>query len=250
MEDIISIIIPVHNAGAFIEETVESVLAQSVGNWELILVENGSTDDSVEKLNRLSELDSRIKVIDLHESASAARARNAGIDASSGRYIAFLDADDLWRIEKLEKELNFLKSKNAAFVFTGYEFGDDEAKPTGKIVKVPESINHTQAMKNTTIFTSTVMFDTKLVDKEELHMPEIKSEDTALWWKVLRKGYLAYGLDENLVIYRRPSKSLSSNKFEAIRRIWYLYRKWEQLSFIKSAWYFMHWAARAVIRRI
>ena len=229
---------------------MESVLAQSVDNWELILVENGSTDDSVEKLNRLSELDSRIKVIDLHESASAARARNAGIDASSGRYIAFLDADDLWKPEKLAREIRFMQESNAAFAFTGYEFGDENAVPTGKIVHVPETLNHKQAMKNTTIFTSTVMFDTNLIDKEKLFMPNIKSEDTALWWSILKQGYLAHGLDENLVIYRRPAKSLSSNKIEALRRIWNLYRKWEKLSFFKSCWYFINWAFRAVGRRI
>ena len=250
MEDKVSIIIPVHNAGDFIEETVQSVLDQEFDNWELLLIENGSTDDTLDKINRLSESDTRIKVLDLKESASAAKARNAGVKASDGRYIAFLDADDLWKTDKLSKELEFIKEKNAAFVFTGYEFGDSDAKPTGKIVTVPESIDHKQAMKNTTIFTSTVMFDTTLIDREKIEMPDIKSEDTALWWKILREGYLAYGLNENLVIYRRPNKSLSSNKFEAIKRIWYLYRKWEKLSFIKSAWYFVNWAVRAVGRRI
>ncbi|MBO4347624.1 MAG: glycosyltransferase family 2 protein [Lachnospiraceae bacterium] len=250
MEDKVSIIIPVHNAGNYIEDTVRSVLDQTFTDWELILVENGSTDDSKEKLEKIGTLDTRIKVMSLTEASSAAKARNAGIKEAAGRYITFLDADDLWRENKLERELAFMKDKNAAFVFTGYEFGDSDAKPTGKTVRVPETLDHKGAMKNTTIFTSTVMFDTDLVDKELIDMPDIKSEDTALWWKILREGFIAYGLDENLVIYRRPVKSLSSNKFEAIKRIWYLYRKWENLSFIKSAWYFANWAVRAVGRRI
>ena len=249
-KDTVSIIVPVYNAEKFITETVESVLRQTLEDWELILSENGSTDNTVELLKELEKRDSRIHVLLLGDNVGAAAARNAGMKAATGRYIAFLDADDLWKADKLEKELAFMKEKNAAFAFTGYEFGDEQAVPTGKIVRVPETLNHKQAMKNTTIFTSTVMFDTALIGKEKLEMPGIKSEDTALWWKVLREGYLAYGLDENLVIYRRPGKSLSSNKMEAVRRIWYLYRKWEKLGLFKSLWYFLHWAVRAVARRV
>ena len=120
MEDKVSIIIPVHNAGNYIEDTVRSVLDQTFSGWELILVENGSTDDSKEKLEKIGTLDTRIKVMSLTEASSAAKARNAGIKEAKGRYIAFLDADDLWRENKLERELAFMKDKNAAFVFTGY----------------------------------------------------------------------------------------------------------------------------------
>lgn len=115
---------------------------------------------------------------------------------------------------------------------------------------MPEKLNYKQALKNTTIFTSTVLFDTERIPRKLLEMPRVKSEDTALWWKVLKNGYTAYGLDENLVRYRRVGKSLSSNKFEAIRRIWNLYRKVEGLGFLESAWNFCFWAARAVLRRI
>ena len=246
----ISIIVPVHNAEKYIEETVSSVLSQTYPDWELLLVENGSTDKTNDKLEEIMKWDKRIRVFHFTKGASAARARNEGLRYSEGRYIAFLDADDIWKSEKLKKELKFLKKHNAAFVFTGYEFADENGKPLGKIVRVPHTLNHKQAMKNTTIFTSTVMFDTVLIPKENLRMPEIKSEDTALWWQVLRGGIIAYGLDENLVLYRRPGKSLSSNKIEALRRIWNLYRKFEKLSIVKSAWYFVNWAVRAVFRRI
>ena len=246
----VSIVVPVYNAENYIRQTVQSVLDQTYTNWELILVENGSSDNSAEVLKELELKDARIRILDMKDNVGAARARNAGTDAAEGKYLAFLDADDLWRADKLEKEIAFLEEKNALFVFTGYEFGDENAKPTGKIVKVPETINHKQAMKNTTIFTSTVMFDLSVLGKEKLHMPVIKSEDTALWWSVLKEGVLAYGLNENLVIYRRPAKSLSSNKIEALRRIWNLYRKWEKLNFFVSCWYFVNWAVRAVFRRI
>ena len=249
-EVLVSIITPVYNAEKFIANTVDSVLAQTVDKWELILAENGSKDGTKKVLEELRQKDSRIKVMYLGDNVGAAKARNAGIKKASGRYIAFLDADDLWNENKLKDQIRFMEKKNAAFSFTGYEFGTEAAEPTGKIVHVPESLTYRQALKNTTIFTSTVMFDTRKIAKEELFMPAIKSEDTALWWQILRSGKKAYGLNKNLVLYRRPAKSLSSNKLEAVRRIWYLYRKWEKLNVFQSAWYFIHWGARAVKRRI
>ena len=248
MEDKVSVVIPVHNAEKFISDTVESVLGQTYENIEIILCENNSTDSTKEILSKIDN--PRVKVLNLTDVSDAAGARNAGVKKAEGRFIAFLDADDLWDKEKIKKQLEFMKEKGAAFSFTGYEFGNEEAKPLGKIVKVPESITYKEALKNTTIFTSTVMFDMNYLTKEDIKMPNIKSEDTALWWKLLRENTKAYGLNENLVIYRRPSKSLSSNKFEAIKRIWYLYREWEKLSLVKSAYYFVGWAFRAVLRRI
>ena len=144
----------------------------------------------------------------------------------------------------------FMEETKAAFSFTGYEFADENGKGLGKIVRVPQTISYKEALKNTTIFTSTVMFDLEQIPKSELEMPQIKSEDTALWWRVLRGGRLAYGLDENLVKYRRAGKSLSSNKLEAIRRIWNLYRKAEGMSIASSAYHFCFWAVKAVRRRI
>ena len=135
-------------------------------------------------------------------------------------------------------------------MFTGYEFADENGKGTGKIVRVPETITYKEALKNTTIFTSTVMFDMEKLPKEQLQMPLIKSEDTALWWKILRQGTVACGLNENLVKYRRAGKSLSSNKLEALRRIWNLYRKAEGMSIPASAMHFCFWAVNAVKRRV
>ena len=143
-----------------------------------------------------------------------------------------------------------MSEKNAAFAFTGYEFVDENGRGTGKVVRVPETLTYRQALKNTTIFTTTVMFDTEKIDKTLLEMPIIKSEDTALWWKVLKNGYIACGLDENLAKYRRAGKTLSSNKLEAMRRIWNLYRKAEGMGVLSSAWHFCFWAVRAVKRRV
>ena len=252
MDELISIIVPVYNAEKFIRETMDCVIAQTYPCWELLLVEDGSRDNSVEIIKTYirDSGEKRIRLICQPENMGAAKARNRGLQEAKGRYIAYLDADDLWLPEKLEHELAFIREKDAAFVFTGYEFADENGKGTGKIVHVPETLNYRQALSNTTIFTTTVMFDTQKISKELLEMPVIKSEDTALWWKVLRNGYTAFGLDENLVKYRRPGKSLSSNKLEAVRRIWNLYRKAEGMGVLDSAWHFCFWAVRAVSRRL
>lgn len=248
----VSIIVPVYNVEKYIVETVDSVRAQTYGNWELLLVNDCSTDDTVQVIEGYLEQvkDERIRLIHQQTNGGAAKARNTGLAKSEGRYVAYLDSDDLWEPEKLEHQIAFMQDKAIAFSFTGYEFADENGKGLGKIVRVPVTLNYRQALKNTTIFTTTVMFDSKKISKDLLEMPEVKSEDTALWWKVLRNGYVAYGLDENLVKYRRVGKSLSSNKLEAIRRIWNLYRNVEGLGLFPSIWNFCFWAVRAVVRRV
>lgn len=249
---LVSIIVPVYNVQKYIVETMDCVRAQTYSNWELLLVEDCSTDETVRVIEAYlqSTADERIRLIRQPANGGAAKARNTGLAQAKGRYIAYLDSDDLWEPEKLARQLAFMKEKDAAFGFTGYEFADENGQGLGKVVRVPETLNYKQALKNTTIFTTTVMFDTDKISKDLLDMPLVKSEDTALWWKVLRNGYMAYGLDENLVRYRRAGKSLSSNKLEAIRRIWHLYRKVEGLNLFRSMYNFCFWAARAVIRRV
>lgn len=250
-KELVSIIVPVYNAGAYIRETISMVQAQTYGNWELLLVDDGSVDDSRQRISECMDMgDDRIRLISKPQNEGAARARNTGIEAAKGRYIAFLDADDLWMPDKLEKELAFMREKQAAFVFTAYEFGDEHAKGTGKVVQVPPELTYFKALSRTVIFTTTVLLDTDRTGRELIRMPEVKSEDTATWWKILRNGFTAYGLNEVLAIYRRPAKSLSSNKLEAIRRIWNLYRKQERLSLLYSIYNLFFWAFRATLRRI
>ena len=247
----VSIIVPVYNAARYIAETIEMVNAQTYKDWELILVDDASKDDSVAVIeNIIKSQGKRIRLIRKNKNEGAAAARNSGIDAAAGQYIAFLDADDIWRPEKLEKQIRFMEEKEAAFSFHSYEFGDEEAKPTGKIVRAPEKLNFRQALSRTVIFTTTVMFDIDRIGKEIIHMPQVPSEDTATWWRILKSGYIAYGLDENLAIYRRPKKSLSSNKLLAVERIWFLYRNIADISVPESIFYFVGWAVRAAFRRI
>lgn len=252
MNELVSIIMPAYNAEKYIGAAIESVLRQTWRKWELIIVDDGSEDGTAKLIENeiIHKKDCDIRLLRQPCKGGAAEARNRGLREAKGRYIAYLDADDLWMEEKLEKEIDFMRSRGAAFAFTGYEFMDEHARRTGKVVRVPETLQYRQALSNTTIFTTTVMFDTEKISRELLEMPHIKSEDTALWWKILRNGYTACGLNENLALYRRAGKTLSSNKLEAICRIWRLYRDAEGLGIARSAWHFCFWAVRAVKRRV
>lgn len=294
MKELVSIIVPVYRAAAYIAETIAMVEAQTWQDWELILVDDCSPDNSAEVIRNtlrkqagwdnaarqscegvqaevLMDADGQAEVLTAagvrtemftgaggqpvmllqkQKNEGAARARNTGLDMAQGRYIAFLDADDVWYPEKLEREMRFMREKEAGFVFTAYEFGDSQARPTGRVVHVPERLTYRQALSRTVIFTTTVLFDRKRIPDRLLRMPAVASEDTATWWQILREGYTAWGLNEVLAVYRRPAKSLSSNKAEAVRRIWNLYRRQEKLSVAASAGYFIMWAYRATKRRI
>lgn len=246
----VSIVVPVYNAKRFLKETIACIQRQTYTNWELLLVDDCSSDGSRELIQEYEAQDDRIHLLCANVNQGAARSRNQGVMAANGQYLCYLDADDVWVDEKLSKEIDFLRTKDAAFIFSGYEFADEQAVGLGKIVRVPETITYKQALKNTTIFTSTVMFDLTKLSKDMVTMPIVASEDTATWWKILKTGVTAYGLDENLVRYRRSSNTLSSNKWIAIKRIWNLYRRQEQLALLPSVYYFICWAKGAVLRRI
>ena len=248
--DMVSIVVPVYNAERFLPETIGLVQKQTYRDWELILVDDCSSDNGAAIVCQYAKDDTRIRLIQQEVNAGAARSRNLGISQANGRYLCFLDADDIWTSQKLEKELAYMKEKKAAFVFTGYEFADAKGEGLGKIVHVPETISYEQALKNTTIFTSTVMIDRDKIADTDIYMPQIASEDTATWWHILKKYQIGYGLDENLVRYRRTEGTLSSNKLVAIQRIWGLYRRQEKLSWCKSIYCMFFWAFRAVLRRV
>lgn len=250
-EELVSIVVPVYNSEKFIKETVETVRAQDYQNWELLLVNDCSTDNSKDEIKKYEKEDSRIRLIDLKENSGAAIARNTGMKEAKGKYIAFLDADDLWKNTKLKKQIEFMQKNDYEFTYTGYEFADENGNKLGKVVKVPEKINYKQALKNTTIFTSTVMFNVDKLGKELINMPNVRrGQDTATWWKVLKTGIIAYGLQESLSMYRRSNNTLSSNKIKALKRTWNLYRNVERLSFFSSLYNFAWYCFNAVKRRI
>lgn len=240
----VSVIIPMHNSSKHIKECLESVINQTYKNIEIIVVDDASSDNSVEIVTSIN--DSRIKILKLKQNVGAAIARNKGIEIAIGDYICFLDSDDYWKLDKIEKQVRFIEANNYMFIYSGYEF---LKKNKTHIAHVPLSINYSQALKNTTIFTSTVMFNMQYLKKEEIYMPNVESEDTATWWQVLKKEIKAYGINEPLAIYRVGEKSLSSNKIKALKRTWNLYKR-ENISYIRKVYCFIFYIINAIKRRI
>ena len=159
MNEMVSVVVPVYHAEKYIEETMDCVCAQTYLNWEMLLVVDGPEDPTVEVIRKYLEKtgEKRIRLFIQDKNQGAALARNRGVAEAKGRYIAYLDADDLWMPDKLEKEVNFMKQKDAAFAFTGYEFADENGKGTGKVVKVPEKLTYKEALKNTCILEKRVV---------------------------------------------------------------------------------------------
>jgi len=248
---LVSIVVPVYNAGPYLTAAVESVMAQSYGRWELILVDDKSTDDSRARMAQLAEADPRVRPIYLEANSGAAVARNLGIMSAEGKYLAFLDADDLWRPTKLEQQLEFMLRTGSSFTFTGYEFADPTGRSSGKRVRVPARITYPEALRNTVIFTSTVMLDLSRLGKDLVQMPNVRrGQDSATWWKILRTVPEANGLDVGLSLYRRTKGTLSSNKVIALRRTWRLYREVEQLPLHTSVDCFVRYMINATMRRL
>ena len=232
---LISIITPVFNCERYIEETIDCVLAQTYKNWELILVDDYSTDNCVSIIKEKYLIDKRIQLILNSENSGVAVSRNKGIKASKGIYLCFLDSDDLWKSTKLEIQYSFQFENNYAFTYTTYEQFKDGVV-IGKI-KAKPSLTYTDLLKTCSIGCSSVMIDTNQFS--QIEFPNIKKrQDFALWLKLLKKVEKAYGLDEPLTIYRLRNDSISSNKFKAALYQWHVYFKVEKLGFLKSVYFF------------
>lgn len=245
----VSIITPMYNCEKFIDETIQSVVNQSYENWELILIDDCSSDKTVEIAENYIEKDKRIKLIKLKNNSGAAVARNTGISESTGRFIAFLDGDDLWEYDKLEKQIAFMMENNIGFSFTSYKVINEDGINLNKDVRVPKSIDYDGLLKNTIIGCLTVVLDKEIVG--EVKMPLIRTrQDFATWLSILKKGHIAYGIDETLSRYRVVPGSISSNKLKAAKRNWYVYRKIEKLSLFKSLYVFTGYSINAVIKRL
>ena len=241
----ITIITPMHNSSKHIVECLESVINQTYKNIEIIVVDDASTDNSLELVKNIK--DNRIKVIELKENVGAGMARNKGIEAATGNYIAFLDSDDYWVLDKLERQVQFMEENNYTFIYGGYDYLKNGRR---KKAKVPKSMNYNQLLRNHAIFTSTVMLNMERLKKEDILMPNLRrGQDYGTWWNILKKGITAYAITDTIAIYRVGEKSLSSNKFKATNRTWHLFKR-EKLSLIKRLFYFSCYSFNAVKRRI
>ena len=238
--DLVSIITPAYNAEKFINETIESVIAQTYEKWEMIIVDDCSTDSTREIIKKYIAKDNRIKLIKLEVNSGPAVTRNTAIKNSCGRYLAFLDSDDQWLPEKLERQLAFMKSNSVAFSFSKYVNVNEEGESLGKVVSIPDKVTYNQLLKQNVIGCLTVILDTDVIDGVE--MVNIRSrQDYTLWLNLTKRGYQAYGFQEVLAKYRIVDQSLSSNKIKMARQNWKVYREIEKLGTIKSIWYFMHY---------
>lgn len=249
--DKVSIITPSYNSSKYIEETIISVINQTYQNWEMIIVDDCSSDNTCKIISKFSKKDSRIKLISLKENFGAANARNVALNHSTGRFIAYLDADDLWSSTKLKDQISFMKRKNYGFSCASYEVIDSEGVSLDKIVKMKEVVDYKGFLINNLLQTVGIMIDLDIVDKKYLQMPNMKRrQDAATWLQILKVGYKCYGMDNVLCKYRRVSGSLSSNKFKAVKGVWYLYRKVENLDLVFSCYCFVRYSFLAVWKRI
>ena len=249
MNSLVSIITPCYNSSKFIEDCINSVLAQTYTNWEMIIVDDFSTDNSKEKITVLSENDTRIKTIFLDKNIGAAKARNIAISKAKGKYIAFLDSDDLWMPAKLEDQIYFMQKKDIAFSYTTYQSISEDGNKLFSFVKAPGIMTYTSYLKNTIIGCLTVVIDRDKTGNFE--MPNIRSShDMALWLLIMKRGFPGYALDENLAKYRFVSNSNTSSKLRAAKDVWKVYREIEKLSFFYSTWCFLNYAFNAFLKRI
>lgn len=249
MTPLVSIIMPCYNAERYIAQSIESVLAQSYQNWELIITDDASTDKSVEIISKYSKNDDRISVMVPDEHQGIARTRNMSISRARGRFVAFLDNDDLWKPEKLEKQIKFMLEKEIGFSYTSYELVDQDGITKNKIIQTQGVVDYKKYLRNTIIGCGTVMIDRDIVGHFGMPINDT-SDDMAAWLSILRRGFKAYPLDEVLLQYRVTGKSASSNKFKASRDVWRVYRDIEKLSLTKSVFSFVCYAFNALKKRV
>ena len=249
MNNLVSIITPSFNSSKYIKETVDSVLRQTYENWELIIVDDGSKDSSANIIKDLTNTDTRIKGFYFDKNIGAAEARNVAIQQAKGKYIAFLDSNDLWELEKLEKQISFMQTEDIAFSFSTYQPMSEDGSKLYSIIHAPKIVTYSAYLKNTIIGCLTVVIDREKAG--DFEMPNIRSShDMALWLLIMKRGFDAYGLDENLARYRIVSASNTSSKWRAAKDVWKIYREVEKLSFLYSSWCFLNYAFNALVKRI
>ena len=238
MEYLISIITPTYNCAQFIGETIKSVINQTYTNWEMIIVDDASNDNTEEVVKSIK--DERIKYIRLKENSGAATARNIAMENASGKFMAFLDSDDIWIKDKLEKQVKFMIDNNYNFTCTAYEKMNEKGDSLNKVFKPKKKADYNRILLDCPVGNSTVMYNVSNLGK--FQVPNIrKRNDDALWLQILKKEKFIYGMPDILMKYRIRNNSISSNKLSLVKYHWYLYRKIEHLSVIRSVFHICWW---------
>lgn len=241
----ISIITPAYNAGRFLPEAVQSVEQQTFTDWEMIIVDDCSKDDTYKVACGFAKNDNRIKVIQHKINSGVAAARNTALDAATGDYIAFLDSDDKWMPEKLEMQLSFMERYNYALTYTSYQLFNSNTGQLERIILAPKKMTARAIYGNTAIGCLTVIVNRKMVGT--FHMPLLNhTEDNCTWQEILNRGYVAYGMDEVLSLYREGNTSLTNSKKKAAMQQWQTYREYYKFSVLESVCYFICYAINAI----
>lgn len=240
IDNLVSVIVPIYNAEDFMRETLDSILAQTYKDIEIMCIDDMSTDSSRDIIAEYASKYDNIRPILLEENAGVSNARNTGIANARGRYIAFLDSDDVWLPEKIEKQINFMKENNYAFTFTSYRFMDSDSNPLNTIVRAKDELTYKKLLRHNAISCLTVIIDREHI--EDIYMPKIHHEDYAAWLRILKRGHKAYGLDEVLAKYRSRQNSLSGNKIKAAGWTWNILRNEEKLGLFKAIYCFCYYA--------
>jgi len=243
MSEMISIITPMYNSEKFILDMIKSVQVQTYQNWEMIVVDDCSQDGGPNIVKKISKTDDRIKLISQKKNSGPSHVRNIAIGLAKGRYLAFLDSDDLWHEEKLNKKLKFMKKNHYAFTYTGFEKINEAGEVIGTGFPYKKEVCYYDLLKSNHIGCLTAMLDLQLIG-EKLYMPNIKGgrEDHGFWLDILKRIEKAYCLKEVLGQYRIRAKSMTINKTANVKYQWELYRKIEKLNMMKSLYYMTFYA--------
>lgn len=244
---LVSIIMPAFNASRFIGETIHSVLEQTYTDWELIVANDCSMDDTAAIVEGFAQHDERIILLNASQNGGVAFARNLALSRAKGRYIAFLDSDDCWMKDKLEKQLAFMRADDVAMSYTSYQYMDENSQPLKRFVHVPEKMRYQDVLKNTVIGCLTVMVDREQTG--DFRMPPLKhSEDTMTWVNLLKKGFVARGIPEVLARYRVSPNALTRNKLKAAKMHWQSYRRYAELNLFACLYYFGCYSVNALLK--
>lgn len=240
MEPLVSVITPVHNSAAYVADTIASVQAQTYTNWEMILVDDASTDGSVGIIEKLAAEDPRIKLYASNVNRGAAKTRNEAIEHAQGRYIAFLDSDDQWLPEKLQKQVSYMQQNRALLTHTYYRLMDAEGNELSRVIKAPDRLTYEDMLDFNFIGCLTAMYDAEKLGK--YYMPDIpKRQDYALWLSIMRQHVTAHIIPEVLALYRTGHASLSSNKLKVVGYNWQILRELEKQPFYKAVYHFIRY---------
>ena len=241
----ITIILPVYNGERYLNRTVASVLQQTMPDFELIAIDDCSTDQSLQILQNWAQRDNRIQIAANEQNMGVADARNKGITMAKGEYICFIDSDDTWHSDKLEHQMNFMKQSGCDFSCTAYDMVDDEGKFMKNRFINKQQIVLEDLLKENYICCSTVMLKAELAKQYSMN-GSYAHEDYVYWLDLLQNGANGMVLDETLVQYRVAQSGRSANKGKAAQGRWQIYRKHLHYGVVKSARYFMHYAINGI----